>query len=473
MNKKFKQFFEKDMVLKIVSVLIGILIWFIVLDQQNPLSERTLSIPLRTNKEVLVGSSISLVSSNVPNTVDVVIRGRRQRLDKVSSNDFYAFLDFSSIEDTEVTEVPIDIPEYHGDQDIIVLDVNPKVAKIKLESIVRKEFPISIKWTGELPEGYEAVNVKTSPNTVILEELESVMNSISSVAVTIERGQLLKGDSINKRIEVYNENGKIMSPSDSNVQVNIGYNLAKTVTASTSITGKPKDDFYVKDYTLSQDTVRIMGDYDVIKDISEIRAEQLNVDNVEASFQKDLLLQLPENVALYKTSDVITAQVNIEQFSHKMISIPNSSVTIFGGDVSGQTMYRILEDEIAFSVKGPGEILDTLDAKTIKGFVDVSALEEGTNTIEVQISLPSGVHMDGTTSVTVETEKVVLSISPTPSPDMNEMETDSEPGSEERSQTEQGEPGDEQGTESGEKPNLEPGDEPVTEGYRTQFAMRV
>ena len=193
MNKKLNQFFEKDLVLKIISILIGVLLWFIVLDQQNPLMERTISIPLRSNREVLESNNISLVSSNVPSTVDVVIRGRKQRIEKVSSNDFQAYLDFSSITDTETTEVPINLPEYIGDQDVIVLDVYPKLVKIKLENIVRKEFPVSVKWTGQLPEGYDAVNVKANPNTIILEDLESVVNNISSVAVTVDRQQLLEG----------------------------------------------------------------------------------------------------------------------------------------------------------------------------------------------------------------------------------------------------------------------------------------
>jgi len=420
MNKRLNQFFEKDLVLKIISVLIGILLWFIVLDQQNPLTEKTISISLRSNREVLEASNISLVSSNIPNTVDVVIRGRKQRIDKVSSNDFQAFLDFSPINSTETTEIPIPLPEYIGDQDILVLDVYPKSVKIKLENIIRKEFPVTIKWVGELPEGYDAVNVKANPSTIILEDLESVMNSIGSVAVTVERQHLLEGNSINRRLEVYNESGRTISMQSANVQVNVAYNLTKTVKVTTTVTGKPKEDYYVKDFTLSQDTVRITGDYDIIKDIDEVRAEQLDVSNLSTSFQKDLQIQLPEDVQLYKTGSVVTAQVNIQQFSHQMISIPKSSVTIFGGDVTGKMQYRILEDEIAFSVKGPGEILDTLDKKAIRGFVDVSGLEKGHKTIEIEVSLPSGVSLDGTVSVTVEAEEVVLSVTPTPEEEPDE-----------------------------------------------------
>jgi YbbR domain-containing protein len=429
MNKRFDHFFEKDLVLKIISVLIGIMLWFIVLDQQNPLVEQTVSIALRSNREVLESSNISLVSSNVPNTVDVVIRGRKQRLNKVSSNDFQAFLDFSPIQDTKTTEIPIPLPEYIGDQDILVLDVYPKVVKLKLENVIRKEFPVSVKWVGELPEGYDAVNVKTNPNTIILEDLESVMNSIGSVAVTLDRQHLLEGNSINRRVEVYNESGKTISMPGANVQVNVAYTLSKTVKVATTVTGKPRDDYYVRDFTLSQDNVRIIGDYDIIKDISEVRAEQLDVSNLNASFQKDLQVQLPENVQLYKTGGVITAQVNIQQFSHQMISIPKASVTIFGGDVTGRMQYRILEDEIAFSVKGPGEILDTLDKKAIRGFVDVSGLGEGTGTVEIEVSLPSGVSLDDNVSVTVEAENVVLSITPGPTPEPGEPTPDTAPGS--------------------------------------------
>lgn len=418
MNKKISlnKFLEKDSVLKVISVLIGILIWFIVLDHQNPLSERTISIPLRSNSQVLDASNIRLVSSTIPTNVDVVIKGRKQRLDKVTANDFEAFLDFSEIQDTGTTELMINLPKYTGDQDIIVADVNPKVVKVKLENIIRKEFPINVKWVGELPEGYEVVNVKLNPNTVILQDLESVMNSVESVAVSVDTEQILKGDSINKRIEVYNNSGKIISSLDGSVQISVGYNIAKTVPISTTLTGEPKNDYYVQDYTISQNTVKIMGSYDVLKDIEYIEAEQLSVENVNESFQKDLNLILPENVQLYNSPGFVTAQVNIHKYSHRIITIPKSSITIFGGDVTGQTNYRILEDEMTFSVKGPAEILDTLDVKSIKGFVDVSNTAEGVQLVIVRVSLPSGIYMEGEAFVNIQAEPVIISPTPSPTP---------------------------------------------------------
>ena len=227
--------FEKDLVLKIISVLIGILIWFVVLDQQNPMSEHTLSVPLRTNKEVLAGKNISMVSSTIPDTINVVIKGRRQRLEKVSTSVFLAFLDFSGIESTEQTTMNIPIPQYNGDQDIIITDVYPKSVKISLEKIIRKEFPINIRWSGSLPEGYEAVNIKLNPDTVFLQDLESIINNIESVAVSIEREQLIKSASMNRSIEVYNKDGKIIPSLDGSFQTNISYNIAKTVPVGTTV----------------------------------------------------------------------------------------------------------------------------------------------------------------------------------------------------------------------------------------------
>lgn len=425
MNKRFKKinlnnFFEKDSVLRVLSVLIGILIWFIVLDYQNPMDERTISIPLRTNANVLDSSNIKLVSSNIPSNVDVIIKGRKQRLEKVTANDFEAFLDLNSIYDTETTELIIDVPIYTGDEDIIVSGVNPKTVKIKLENIIRKEFPINVLWLGNLPEGYEIVNVKLNPNSVILQELESVMNSVEKVVVSVDADQLLKGDSINKRIEVYNGNDRIVPSLDGSVQATIGYNIAKTIPISTTIAGEPKKDYYVQDYTISQNTVTIMGNYDLLKDINTISAEQLNVDNVDQSFQRDLKLLVPENIQLYNSPDVVTAQVNIQKYSDRVVNVPKSSITIFGGDVSGETNYRILEDDITFSVKGPAEILNTLDIKSIKGFVDVSHTTEGIQLVVVRLSLPSGIYMDGEVLVNVETEKVIISPTPEPPPESND-----------------------------------------------------
>lgn len=415
-NINLSKILESDSFLKVISVLIGILIWFLVLDNQNPLIERTISVPLRSNPEVLDASNIRLVSSNIPTNVDVVIKGRKERLDKVTANDFEAFLDFSEIQDTSVTELRIDLPRYTGDQDIIVADVNPKVVKIKLENIVRREFPVRVRWNGELPEGYEVVNVKLNPSTVILQDLESVMNSVDSVVVSIDAEQALKDDTISKRIEVYNNSGKLISSLDGSVQVTVSYDIAKTVPVATSLTGEPRNDYYVQDYTISQDTVTITGNYDVLNEIESIEAEPLNVDGVSEPFQKELMLVLPENVQLYNSQPFITANVNVKKYSHKVVTIPKSSITIFGGDVTGQTNYRIMEDEITFSVKGPSEILNTLDVKSIKGFVDVSGTAEGVQPVIVRISLPSGIYLEGDVYVNIQAENAEPSPTPAPGP---------------------------------------------------------
>lgn len=418
------KFLEKDSVQKVISVLIGILIWFIVLDHQNPLIERTISVPLRTNLEILDSSNMRLVSSNIPNSVDVIIKGRKQRIDKVTANDFEAFLDFSDVQDTGITELKIDLPEYTGAEEIIVADVNPKTVKVKLENITRKEFPVEVNWNGDLPDGYEIVNVKLNPTTVILQDLESVMNSVDKVVVTADVEQLLKGDSITKRIEVYNKSGRILSSIDSSVQVTVSYNIAKTVPVSTTVTGEPKNDYYVQDYKISQNSVQIMGSYDVLSRIESIEAEPLNVENANESFQKDLKLILPEGVQLYNNSGVVNAQVNIKRYSHRTVTIPKSSITIFGGDTTGQTNYRILDDEIKFSVKGPSEILNTMDVKTIKGFVDVSDVLEGIQMVVVRVSLPSGIYKEGEVYVNVQAEKTVPS--PTPVPESESGHTSSQ-----------------------------------------------
>jgi len=242
------------------------------------------------------------------------------------------------------------------------------------------------------------------------------MNNVDKVVVSVDVEQILKEETINKRIEVYNSSGKLISSLDSSVQISVGYNIAKTVPVLTSLTGEPRNDYYVQDYMISQNTVRIIGSYDVLKGIESIEAEPLSVENVSESFQKDLELIVPENVQLYNSPRFVTASVNIQKYSHRNITIPKSSITIFGGDVSGMTNYRILEDEITFRVKGPAEILNTLDVRSIKGFVDVSKADEGVQQVIVRISLPSGIYLEGEVYVNIETVKVEPSPTPSPTP---------------------------------------------------------
>ena len=101
MNKLIDRLFEKDLVIKIISVLTAILIWFVVLDSDNPFEERTITVPLTSNVEVLQLKNLQIVGTALPNSIDIKIKGRRHKISGVTANDFKVSIDLSELSESD------------------------------------------------------------------------------------------------------------------------------------------------------------------------------------------------------------------------------------------------------------------------------------------------------------------------------------------------------------------------------------
>ncbi len=123
-----------------LSVLTAILLWFIVLDNNNPMMTRTLSVIISANPEVLEDNNLRVIGIGAPVTADVTIRGRSSQVADVTSNDFRIVLDYQQVKSSGDVTLQIGDPDYVGDRNIRLLSMNPTAVKLRLERITGVEF---------------------------------------------------------------------------------------------------------------------------------------------------------------------------------------------------------------------------------------------------------------------------------------------------------------------------------------------
>ena len=205
---KLNELFNRDSVMKVASIFIAVLIWFLVLDQDNPFEEKTIAVPLSSNIEVLEANNLQIVGTQLPSSIDVKIKGRRDKISSVTSNDFKAVIDLSGVTDSGTRRIDIGIPQYIGDQDIMISSINPSFVTLNFEKVVGKQYPVNVEYTGALPAGYELVNLKVEPNNVILEEKESSISKVSKVVAQINLSDIKDNKEIIMRGTVMDTNGQ-------------------------------------------------------------------------------------------------------------------------------------------------------------------------------------------------------------------------------------------------------------------------
>lgn len=418
MNKLIDRLFDKDVVVKVISVLIAILIWFLVLDQDNPFIERTITVPLSSNVEVLTAKNLQIVGSSIPATVDVRIKGRKKRVESVSSGDFSVFLDLSEVDGSGVKYINVGTPEYTGDKDIIILGTNPSTVRLNIEKITGKQFPVSIEFTGSLPEGYQVVNQKVDPGIILIEEKESVLSRVGKVVALVNLNDLSVTKELVVRATVYDVDGKPMSQFEGKYPAIVSFDLAKKLPIITPVKGKPKTGYYFKEIILDKPNVLVIGSKDVLDTLSRIDAGPIDIEGRSESFRTELNLTVPKGTTLADSSP-FTALVNIEPLSNRTISFPASMISIYDGDTSGAFQYSIPQGVISIQVEGRPEVLQNLDASDIKCSISVKDLGEGEHQVQLNVTLPTGVSLRERPSVTVTitaTSRETSTTRPTPDP---------------------------------------------------------
>ncbi len=402
MNKLINSLFEKDSIIKVISIFTAILIWFVVLDSENPFEERTIAVPLTSNMDVLHSNNLQIVGSQLPTSVDVKIKGRREKLSKVTANDFIVSIDLSEVSSSGRKTINIGEPEYRGDQDIIILGVNPTSVTLNFERVVGKQYPVEVEFTGSLPAGYELVNLKVEPSNVILEEKESSISMVSKVVAIVNLDEADDNKEIVMRGTVLDEKGEVLRQFEGKVPIIVSFNLAKNLPVIATTKGNPLEDYYVKEIRYSLSNVRVMGSRSLLDGIKSVSAEAIDVTDKSETFTAPLTAVLPKGATILpEDAERLTAEVVIEKYITRNINMSPGLVSIFHGDTGGNMSYRITNDIIPITVKGKSADLSALKASDIKLSVNVSDLLPGEHEVPLMVTVPNNITLIGEYSVNV------------------------------------------------------------------------
>ena len=412
MNKLIDKLFERDLVIKVISVMTAIFIWFMVLDSDNPYMEKSLSIPLSNNAEVLALNNLQIVGSALPSRVDIKIKGRKLKLADITENDFKNFLDLSELDTEGSHTLRIATPEYLGEESIIISSINPTSVTVKLDKIVGKQFPVNIVYEGELPTGYTLENVKIEPSNIILEDIQGYMEQIDKVVAKVNLSTLTDSRELMIRGSVLNAEGNTLRQFDGKVVAIVTFDMARSLPLTVTTKGSPATDWFIKELKIKNTNIRITGVKSVLDALSKLTVEPLDITGKAETYLEELKITLPKGASIFEEDkDNLIAEVVLEKFETREIAVAPSAITIYDGDTTGAKAYRVAQESISINVKGKPDAFAQLKASDIRLSASVSGLDAGEHEVTLAVSVPQGF-----TVVGQHTVKVVIDVSETPTP---------------------------------------------------------
>ena len=456
MKNRLKRIFTTNIGWKIAAVFIGIIIWAVLSNTQDPVVTVPLDIPITYTHEESLLKNESLYVLTRPETVRINARVHQSKSRKATASLFTCTADLvdHSGGDLSSQRIHINVQQIGGTD--IVIDwsyyrSDPNIT-VTMDEYISKEFTVALKAEGNLSADAQFQEpVQFSPSVVTVSGPKSRFANVNSVKATVNLPQLnAKGpgtvteDAVEVKMydandeEIRNTDGSLVMSADTVSLTATIARLRELAVILEGTSGTPAEGYRVDTSltSLSPTVIVVKGLKGNLSELNTlvIPASLVNVDGISSSTSYEISLAelLPEGVTIAEGASTANVTVNVEALVAEERNYNTSNIQLLNTDEL--YLYTILENSIPIQVRGFQEDLSVLDINaSLQSRIDVSGLEPGTHTVSVQADALSGYYWDNIDRLNV-TLRVRINEAMTTTPETEpptESTTESTPETEE------------------------------------------
>lgn len=404
-----KKLLTRNLGLKLASLLLAFVLWFLVAQIYDPkdtvtfnnIQVRLINTELLDEEgkvyEVLDNSNLVRVTVTGPQSI---VKSELRRSDIVAEADMSKLTDINTIAITYYCEnISNDSVEIKGNHDSVRLNVEDKTSKwIKLES----------NTIGDVASGYMIGNVTLDQTNIEVTGPKSAISQVDHAGVDINVTDSTTSLSANVDIKLYDadDNELVLESVKKNVDsayMTVEVLATKEVPVEIEYMGVPEDGYMATgEVESSVPTVRIAGTVSTLVGISAITVPE---DRMNITGQSDNLVNiinlkeyLPANVRLADKSfdGKITATVYIEPIVSKDLTVAAENISVTGVPDGMEAEITSTAEEYNITVSGLSRDVSILHDSSVTGILNltqwmedngVEELTPGTYTIPVTFNL--------------------------------------------------------------------------------------
>ena len=280
MMTKLRNAVQHNLPAKILALLVAVVLWLYVMNDQNPAIEGNYTVPV-TIENAPDGYQINAAAD----TVTIRVRGARSLFVAADRSDFHASVRLSDfVEGEKAYTVETSIP--YGFE---LVSVSPDKISVTLDRIVQKTFKAELTASGEPVSGYTVDKITQANETATVEGPRSLVDRVVHIAGHISLAGQSGDFSVHTSLHAIDADGREVSgvallPESTDVSVRL------------AITVEPA-------------RIEIAGPEDVIGKITSIGTEEFSLSDVHETEKRQVKLRLPAGVTV--TDPNVTVEVKV------------------------------------------------------------------------------------------------------------------------------------------------------------------
>ena len=427
-----KKNLTKNIPLKIMSIIVGILVWLIVVNVDDPIITKGFVISdVQIINEAYVDQLGEMVmQDDRENSVRVYITGERKIVNRLTSSDIKAVADLQQAQSTDTDPVMIPITATCSGILPENIQVSPQNLSVHLEKKVTKEFAINVTSDDSKPaQGLEVASLTANPEKVRITGPESLVGKIDSVSVDvssklegIDQDTTITGAELtitDKNQDTLSSNSMSYLKFDNNGKVNVTAKLWKVrsdIRISAGYTGEPAEGYVVDSVTTVPETFSVAGSEEALNNL-KLQGNTIYLDNEKCGYFRkramtwkkkvNLSELLPDGLKLTSGSSTdLWITVNILPEGSKIYSFPTEDIKVKGLPDDLQLAFEVADIEL--KVQAEDGDLSQFDLKSVGAALSMDDWEEGSYEVPIKISLPEGYKLLEDVTAEIKISKVPM-----------------------------------------------------------------
>lgn len=384
--------------LKILAFLAAVTLWFLVVNIDNPVTDRTFTdIPVTVvNDDIVTASNRTYQILDGTQQVNVTVTATRQELSRITADDIHAVADMREL--TLGTQVPIQVTiEGHSYEEAYS---TPRNLQVKIEEEARNNFPITPTTIGTVREGYVIGNLRADPEGVTIRGPKSVLNSINRVCAEVDVSGLSENAELEANLILYDVNNNVIDQTllvnnlgDEGVSVEVELYQTKNVPIDIDTSGiSAAEGYSIGEISCEPQEVLLSGDEDAMKELDEIQIpeSELELAGLTERTERtvDITEYLPDGVTLVDpNANNVVVTIPVNQPGAQVFEVSTNSIVVSNLASYLEVSYGTTVD-LELQIRGPEETLQSLTlAKKVS--IDLkNYTSTGTYTVPLKVDLP-------------------------------------------------------------------------------------
>ena len=410
--KKFKDWLVKDWWLKLISLLLSFIIWFVWIQIENPsIPKDFMNVRVSfVNEDAFDSDNKVFAVLDKSDIVKVTVTAPKSVINNISVSDIVAEADFSKMVDGVI---PISFGLANSTNYDSVIG-NHDTVQLSIEDRARKYVSLVTYTEGEVAENHLYNGVTLDQNMIEISGPRSAVDTVSYAGVSINIDGASESISANMEISLYDSTNKVVNNSAITKQsdaVHVAVEILETkdVIVYAAKTGIPADGYvYTGNLDVTPAMVKLAGKPRDLSGVSRIMiSEPVDITDAtsDVSREYDLAQYLPSGV-MFADSEfdgLATVTIHVESTSGKSVSINPESIKIVNAPADANISVAPVAQNIKITVEGLQSDLDSFTEDNVVATIDVGAwmIENDMTTLSKgSYSMPVTIETSGSITAT-------------------------------------------------------------------------